>query len=111
MNLEALEALLQIRDAIGASLSSEQQLFVSEHYPKIANYMRTAQGRSAIQAFVCNWQSAMTPAVPPPQPAAALAPAEPPPQAVPVIDATPAHPTVIYPGLIQPVSPLPAIYR
>ena len=65
MDLQGIEILLQIRDAIGASLSSEQQLFVSEHYPKIASYMRTAQGRSAIQGFICNWQASIAPPAPP----------------------------------------------
>jgi len=103
MDLQGIEILLQIRDAIGASLSSEQQLFVSEHYPKIANYMRTAQGRSAIQGFICNWQASIAPPAPPPKPVVV---AEEVPEPVPM-----PRPVVLpLETVIQPVPTLPQSY-
>lgn len=50
------EYMLGMYQAIGASLNKEQQLFVSEHYKNIGEFLKTDKGKEAIVGFVKKWQ-------------------------------------------------------
>jgi hypothetical protein len=58
MNLDTLNVLLNLKNAIGEALPLEQQLFVSTHYPDLVKYLHTDTGKKALQMFVEDWQTA-----------------------------------------------------
>ena len=51
-----LAQLLHLKDAIGAALPQEQQLFVSEHYPKFLTFLQSDDGKSAVRDLVDLWK-------------------------------------------------------
>jgi len=48
--------------AIGAALTEAQQLHVSANWPQLAAWLKTEEGRIALQTFVQDWQTTMRPA-------------------------------------------------
>lgn len=51
-----LAQLLLLKDAIGAALPQQQQMFVSEHYPKFINFLQSDDGKSAVRDLVDLWK-------------------------------------------------------
>lgn len=43
-------------EAIGAALTVEQQLFVSQKYPEFIEYVKTPEGKKALRTFVDTWR-------------------------------------------------------
>jgi hypothetical protein len=58
MNLQTIATLMQIQQAIGETLTKEQQLFVSAEYPNFVAFLRTDGGKKALQDFMMEWQTA-----------------------------------------------------
>lgn len=52
-----MAALADARAALGAALSTEQQLFVSEHWQGLAGWLRTDAGRDAARLVVDEWRA------------------------------------------------------
>lgn len=56
MNISDIGRLYEAKTAIGDALSGEDQNFVSEHYQDIAKFMRSDDGKAAINNFVDSWK-------------------------------------------------------
>jgi len=59
MNLLAL--FPEMQTALRETLTKEQQLFVSQHYPSFLDFIKTPQGTAAIQLFIEEWQKQKAP--------------------------------------------------
>lgn len=51
-----MNALLDIYLSLGKALPLEQQLFVSANWQRLADWLRTEEGKIAAQTFVQDWQ-------------------------------------------------------
>ena len=47
------------RMALGKALSTEQQEFVSVHWPRVDAFLASEKGRQAADLFVSEWQDSM----------------------------------------------------
>lgn len=47
------------RLALGKALSTEQQVFVSQHWPDVDKFLASEKGRIAADLFVSEWQDSM----------------------------------------------------
>lgn len=56
--LEMIGWLFQLRGSIGAALTEEKQIFVSQNYPNILNFTNSDAGKKAISEFVAAWSKA-----------------------------------------------------
>jgi hypothetical protein len=56
MNIQDIGRLYESKTAIGDALSGEDQNFVSDHYPDIVKFMRSDDGKKAINSFVNSWK-------------------------------------------------------
>lgn len=58
--INALDLFPEVRQVIGAALTTEQQLFVSKNIAHLLAFAGTKDGQSAIRQFVADWQRATT---------------------------------------------------
>ena len=56
-----IEELFTARAAIGAALTLEQQIFVSEHWRDLPAWLGTDAGREAVRLVVGEWQQSAAP--------------------------------------------------
>jgi len=62
MNLELLIAILaSIKPVVGAALNIHQQLFVSQNYQELLQFINTDEGRVATRNFVDAWRKSKQP--------------------------------------------------
>lgn len=54
-----MSLFLDARLAFGKALSTEQQMFVSENWPRVDVFLASEKGRVATDLFVSEWQDAM----------------------------------------------------
>lgn len=54
--MPAYQALLKTRDAIGAGITKDQQVFVSANLGKVYEFIATPAGNDAISIFIDEWQ-------------------------------------------------------
>lgn len=57
MNIQDIARLYESKKAIADALSDEDQNFVAEHYQDIVKFMRSDDGKMAINNFVSSWKS------------------------------------------------------
>ena len=44
-------------NSVGQALTTDQQVYVSAHWPKLADWLATENGRIALQTFVSDWMA------------------------------------------------------
>lgn len=54
-NIQSVQDLSNLYEAIGKSLTVEQQLFVSANWKKLVPFLNSEEGQIAIQQFVTDW--------------------------------------------------------
>jgi hypothetical protein len=50
-------AMNKLFNSVGTALTVEQQLHVSAHWPKLAEWLATENGRIALQTFIGDWMA------------------------------------------------------
>lgn len=64
MKTAEFEKLLHAKIAIGAALSKEQQIFVSNNLNSLIPFMESSKGRELLSGFVDAWENKDKPPVP-----------------------------------------------
>ena len=60
MSNTPIEILVESQKAIGSALSLDRQLFVSEHYLSLVEFLTSDRGRASIVLFVDAWRAHKT---------------------------------------------------
>jgi len=55
-----IEILVDAQKAIGGALSIDRQLFVSEHYLSLVEFLSSDRGRASVVLFVDAWRAHKT---------------------------------------------------
>lgn len=56
-----IQLLTQVRDAVGQALNKEDQVFVSNNLFSGLNFLKTEEGKKALQDFVASWKATVEP--------------------------------------------------
>lgn len=54
-----IQKFYQARHKLGQALSAEQQIFVSEHWQRVEEFLASEKGRTAAALFVDEWMESM----------------------------------------------------
>jgi hypothetical protein len=51
--------MFELQPVLGAALPPDYQIFVSQHYMRLVDFLRSAEGKKAAQEFVESWHAAL----------------------------------------------------